>query len=70
MATGGTGDVLTGVISSLVGQGLSPTGASIVGAYLHGLAGNIAAEEKGRHSLIASDIVEALPRAFKGLLDS
>lgn len=68
MATAGTGDVLTGIVSSLLGQGLSPLNAAVAAVYIHGLAGDIAALEKGEYSLIASDIIEALPAAFKELL--
>ena len=67
MATGGTGDVLTGMLSSFIGQGLNPTDAAILGVYMHGLAGDIAADKKGAHSLIASDIIDSLPEAFKCL---
>jgi NAD(P)H-hydrate epimerase len=65
MATGGTGDVLTGVITALVGQGLSNFDAAVLGVYVHGLAGDIAAKKIGQISLIATDIIEALPEAFK-----
>ncbi len=64
MATGGSGDVLTGLIASLVSQGLAPFDAAQLGVYLHGLAGDLAAERVGQESLIASDLVEALPEAF------
>lgn len=64
MSTAGTGDVLTGIIAAFLGQGLNPTDASVIGVYIHGLAGDIAASEKGMHSLIASDIIERLPEAF------
>ncbi|HAK89301.1 MAG: hypothetical protein A2X55_07365 [Nitrospirae bacterium GWB2_47_37] len=64
MATAGSGDVLTGVIASLLGQGLNPTDASMAGAYLHGLAGDMAAERMGEYSMIASDIIDFLPAAF------
>ena len=64
MATAGTGDVLTGMIASLTGQNLPPLEASILGVYLHGLAGDIAAERTGEHSLIAGDIIEGIPDAF------
>ncbi|WP_333654339.1 NAD(P)H-hydrate dehydratase [Dissulfurispira sp.] len=70
MATAGSGDVLTGVIASLLGQGSNPLNASLLGVYLHGLAGDAAAREKGEHSLIASDIIDFLPAAFVQLLDS
>ena len=65
MASGGTGDVLTGVIAALLGQGLDPFAAAQLGAYVHGLAGDIAAKEAGEVSLIATDVLDALPRAFK-----
>jgi len=64
MATGGTGDVLTGLLSALRGQGMSDFNAAQLAVYLHGLAGDIAASEKGEISLIARDLVEALPAAF------
>jgi NAD(P)H-hydrate epimerase len=69
MATGGTGDVLTGMVSSFMAQGLNPTDAAILGVYMHGLAGDIATDKKGEHSLIASDIIDFLPGAFKCLKD-
>ena len=65
MATGGTGDVLTGIITALVGQGLSNFDAAVLGVYVHGLAGDIAAKKFGQISLIATDIVESLADAFK-----
>lgn len=65
MATGGSGDVLTGVITSLACQGLSPLNAATLGVYLHGMAGDLAAEEMGQVSLIASDLIRFLPRAFE-----
>jgi hydroxyethylthiazole kinase-like uncharacterized protein yjeF len=64
MATGGAGDVLTGVIAGLLGQGMSPLEASILGVFLHGLAGDFAAEELGRLSMTAMDIIDFLPEAF------
>ena len=64
MATAGTGDVLTGIIASLIGQGYDVFDASQLGVYIHGLAGDIAAKKKGEHSMIASDIIECLPDAF------
>lgn len=64
MATGGTGDVLTGVIAALIGQHMEPFEAAILGVYLHGLAGDFAAEELGRWSMTAMDLVEYLPEAF------
>lgn len=70
MATAGSGDVLTGVIASLLGQGLNPAGASLLGVYLHGMAGDMAAKGKGEHALIATDIIDSLPDSFVRLLDS
>lgn len=65
MATAGAGDVLTGVIAALMGQGLSNFDAAVLGVYMHGLAGDIAAKKTGQISLIATDIIEALGEAFK-----
>ncbi|MEM8945326.1 MAG: NAD(P)H-hydrate dehydratase [Planctomycetota bacterium] len=67
MATGGTGDCLTGVITSLVGQGLSPFDAARLGVHVHGLAGDLAAAELGQTSMIASDLIRFLPAAFEQL---
>jgi ADP-dependent NAD(P)H-hydrate dehydratase len=67
MATGGTGDVLTGVITALICQGLSPFDAAVLGAHVHGLAGDLAATEVGQVSLIASDLLTYLPKAFQSL---
>ncbi len=64
MATAGSGDVLTGVITALAGQGLSDFDAAVLGVYIHGLAGDIAAENLGQVSLMTTDIVDALPEAF------
>lgn len=66
MATAGTGDVLTGVITALCGQGLDNFNAAVLGVYVHGLAGDLAAKEKGQISLIATDIIDYLPQAFQG----
>jgi NAD(P)H-hydrate epimerase len=65
MATGGTGDVLTGMITALVCQGLAPFDAARLGVYLHGLAGDLAAAELGQVSMIASDLIRFLPQAFR-----
>lgn len=67
MATGGTGDVLTGMIASFIGQGLEPFDAAIAGVYFHGLAGDMAAKEKGLLSLIATDLLNKLPEVLKKL---
>lgn len=65
MATGGTGDVLTGVIAALIGQKILPFEAAILGVFLHGLAGDYAAEELGRWSMTALDVIDYLPEAFR-----
>ncbi|MFN4111475.1 MAG: NAD(P)H-hydrate dehydratase, partial [Ignavibacteria bacterium] len=65
MATVGMGDVLTGMISSFYSQGLNALDAAIVGVYLHGLAGDIAAIKKGKLSLISSDVIKFIPDAIK-----
>lgn len=69
MASGGMGDVLTGVIASFVGQSLCPFEAAVLGVFLHGLAGDIAADKKGEFGLTASDVIETLPIAVKSLLN-
>jgi ADP-dependent NAD(P)H-hydrate dehydratase len=65
MATGGTGDVLTGLIAALVGQGLEPFAAAQLGVYLHGSAGDLARDQLGEVSLVATDLLEFLPRAIR-----
>ncbi len=67
MATAGSGDVLSGIIVSLLAQQYTPEEAVVVGTFLHGLAGDIAAVEKGENALIASDIIECIPKAYKEL---
>ena len=67
MATAGSGDVLTGIITALLARGYKQLDACMIGTYIHGLAGDIAAEEVGKESLVASDIIRCLPKAFKKL---
>jgi len=64
MASGGSGDVLTGMIAALLGQNLDPGDAAILGVHLHGLAGDMVAEDAGEVSLMAGDLLEYLPDAF------
>ncbi len=64
MATAGSGDVLTGILTSLLAQGYEPKKAAILAVYLHGLAGNLAAKKTGQQALIASDIIDFLGAAF------
>ena len=64
MATGGSGDVLTGIILGLLAQNYSPEDAALLGVYLHGLAGDLAATENGEYSLVAGDIIKHLGKAF------
>ncbi|WP_097015434.1 NAD(P)H-hydrate dehydratase [Anaerocolumna aminovalerica] len=65
MATGGSGDVLTGIIGGFIAGGLSSWEAAKLGVYIHGLAGDKAAEKKGCYSMMASDIIEALPEVIE-----
>jgi len=65
MASGGCGDVLTGMIAGLLGQRLSRVDAARLGVYLHGLAGDLAASERGEIGLIASDLVDRIPQAIR-----
>ena len=65
MATGGSGDVLAGVIVSLLGQGISPLDAAACGAWLHGTAGDICGKEIGQYGMLPSDMVNVLPRLLK-----
>ncbi|MDP2167091.1 MAG: NAD(P)H-hydrate dehydratase [Thermodesulfovibrionales bacterium] len=69
MAKAGTGDVLTGMIAAFLAQGLEPVRAAVSGVYMHGLAGDMAASKTGFHSLLASDIIDAIPEAFKSLTE-
>jgi NAD(P)H-hydrate epimerase len=65
MATGGSGDVLTGLIAALLGQRLEPFAAAVLGAHVHGLAGDLARDDLGEASLIATDLIAHLPRALR-----
>lgn len=67
MATGGTGDVLTGLIAGLVAQGVNADLATRTGVYLHGLAGDLAAEAIGQEAMVASDLMAQLPEAIRQL---
>lgn len=64
MATGGSGDVLSGIITGLLAQNYSPSNAAILGVYLHGLAGDFAAQELGQEAIIASDLITYLSKSF------
>jgi NAD(P)H-hydrate epimerase len=68
MATGGSGDVLTGIITALLCQGLEPFDAARLGVHVHGLAGDLAAEDLGQVSMIASDLIHYLPKAFRAVV--
>src|SRR6185503_11722509 len=65
MASGGTGDVLSGVLGAFLARPLEPGAALAAAVYLHGLAGDVAAERVGEESLVAGDVIEALPEAFR-----
>jgi hydroxyethylthiazole kinase-like uncharacterized protein yjeF len=70
MASGGSGDVLTGLLAALIAQGYEPLAAAQLGVYLHGAAGDLAAEAIGEVGLRASDLIEMLPRALTALVAS
>lgn len=70
MATGGTGDVLTGVIAAFMGQGLRGFEAAVLGAFVHGLAGDIARDEIGVFGMIAGDVKDRIPKAILKLKES
>lgn len=67
MATAGSGDVLTGIITSLLGQGINPYESSVLGVYLHGLSGDLAKIKKGEYGMIARDILDHIPDSIKHL---
>ena len=64
MATGGSGDVLTGMLTGLLAQGYSSFDAAVLGVYLHGLAGDLAAREISQEALIAGDLIDHLGSAY------
>ena len=65
MATAGSGDVLAGILTALIGRGMDPFQAALAGVHLHGLAGDLAAEKMTQEAMIATDIIQALPDAFR-----
>jgi len=69
MASGGMGDVLSGVIAGFLAQGYSPVDACVLGVFSHGLAGDMAAQKKGEAGIIASDVAELLPEALNKILN-
>lgn len=70
MATAGMGDALTGMIGGFLAQGLAPSQAAYTGVYLHGMAGDLAAKDKGLAGLIASDVIERIPDAINSVIES
>lgn len=68
MATGGSGDVLTGIITALLGQGYTGFESATLGAFLHGLAGDLFIRKQAKESLVASDLIDYLPKAFKKIM--
>jgi NAD(P)H-hydrate epimerase len=65
MAKGGSGDVLTGILTAMLSQGYSPGEAALLGVYLHGLAGDLAASTWSQESMLATDLVEHLGQAYE-----
>jgi NAD(P)H-hydrate epimerase len=65
MAVGGSGDVLAGIIVSLLGQGIGAMEAAACGAWLHGAAGDICAAEIGQYGMLPTDMLQVLPRLMK-----
>ena len=68
MAKAGSGDVLTGIITALLAQGYASLHAALVGVFVHGLASDLANENGSNYSLLASDICDFLPKAFRNIL--
>lgn len=69
MATAGSGDVLAGILTGLMAQGISALDSALIGVYLHGMAGDLALRKLGSYSLIARDIIKYLPKAFKSVYE-
>jgi NAD(P)H-hydrate epimerase len=67
MATAGSGDILTGLITSLIAQGVEPGKAALLGVFIHGYSGDLVANEKGEYGMLAEDIVKSIGRVFKEL---
>jgi NAD(P)H-hydrate epimerase len=67
LATGGTGDVLTGIITALIAQDYAPHDAAILGVYLHALAAEYAVEAHSEEAMVAGDVIENLGKAFRSL---
>ena len=68
MATAGSGDVLTGILLAMLAQGYPPEIASIIAVYIHGLAGDMAAQEQGEYGVTAGDIADNVGRAIKDVM--
>ena len=68
MATGGSGDILSGIIGSLLAQGASPINAAAAGVFLHGTIGNLAAEKLGKISMLPTDMIDMIPTAYLKLM--
>ena len=69
MAKGGSGDILTGLIAALAAQGMKLEAAAYMGVYLHGMAGEAAAEQKGSYSVLARDILNAVGTVFRTMAE-
>jgi NAD(P)H-hydrate epimerase len=67
MATGGSGDVLTGMITGFLAQGMAPIDATLAGVYLHGLAGDLAVRHSSEEAVLAGDIIDKMGEAFNRL---